>query len=65
MNILLAIDDTKKALSRARAALTTLCELARTPEHREHVVSLQHVIAALEVELSALRYQARHPREAA
>lgn len=65
MNILLAIDDTKKALRTARAAHATLCELARTPEHQTHVVALQKVIAALEVELSALRYQARHPREAA
>ena len=65
MNLLLAIDDTKRALSRARAARTTLCELNITPAHCALVVSLQKVIEALEVELRALRYQAQHPRATA
>lgn len=60
MNLHLAIDDTKKALSRARAALTTLCELSRTPQHRDLIVQPQKVIDALEVELRELRYAARH-----
>lgn len=60
----LAIEDTKKALSRARAAHTTLCELSRTPGHQTLIVALQKVITALETELSALRYEARH-KEAA
>lgn len=65
MNVHLAIDDTKKALSRSRAALTTLGELAVTPAHRRLVVQLQEVIDELEVELRALRYQAQHPKVAA
>lgn len=65
MNIHLAIDDTKKALSRARAAHTTLCELSRSPGHQALIVSLQRVITALETELAALRYAARHPEVAA
>ena len=61
MNLSLAIEDTKKALSRARAARTTLTELSLTAEHRALVVALQNVIEALEVELRSLRYQLRHP----
>ena len=60
MNLPLAIEDTKKALSRARAARTTLCELNNSPEHRGYVVALEAVIAALVVELASLRYAVRH-----
>jgi len=61
MNLLHAIDDTKRALSRCRAALTTLGDLQRTPEHRALIVSMTKLILSLESELAALRYAARHP----
>ena len=64
MNVLLAINDTKAALSRCRAALTTLGELRSTDEHRGLIVALTKVILALESELASLRYAVRHPVQA-
>jgi hypothetical protein len=61
VNPLHAIDDTKRALKAARAFLTMLGDLPRSPAHREMMTSQTSVILSLESELAQLRYQARHP----
>lgn len=62
MNIHVTITQTERALSRAKAALTTL---GRLGTHREHLVSLQRLINELEETLYRLRHEARHPKVAA
>lgn len=64
-DIALNITRTRKAIARAKAAVTTLGQCGAKPEHRELMAKLHAVVEALETELRALRYAARHQKAAA
>lgn len=59
------IRRTLSAIAGAEGAKTRLTKLPVTPQRREWLKALEHVIGELETELRALRYAARHPKAAA